>query len=96
MNKRIVAGMLFTTVVCMTLGGCGFTADKENVKNSGAVESVMPGAEVSTEMTERDAEADNGVGLQKADHPQTGKHPPRYEYLPKEYPLYQNQHFVPM
>ena len=52
MNKRIVAGMLFTTVVCMTLGGCGFTADKENVKNSGAVESVMPGAEVSTEMTE--------------------------------------------
>ena len=61
MNKRIVAGMLFTTVVCMTLGGCGFTADKENVKNSGAVESVMPGAEVSTEMTERDAEADNGV-----------------------------------
>ena len=55
MNKRIVAGMLFTTVVCMTLGGCGFTADKENVKNSGAVESVMPGAEVSTEMTERDA-----------------------------------------
>ena len=62
MNKRIVAGMLFTTVVCMMLGGCGFTADKENVKNSGAVESVMPGAEVSTEMTERDAEADNGVG----------------------------------
>ena len=61
MNKRIVAGMLFTTVVCMMLGGCGFTADKENVKNSGAVESVMPGAEVSTEMTERDAEADNGV-----------------------------------
>ena len=61
MNKRIVAGMLFTTVVCMTLGGCGFTADKENVKNSGAVESVIPGAEVSTEMTERDAEADNGV-----------------------------------
>ena len=61
MNRRIVAGMLFTTVVCMTLGGCGFTADKENVKNSGAVESVMPGAEVSTEMTERDAEADNGV-----------------------------------
>lgn len=58
MNKRIVAGMLFTTVVCMMLGGCGFTADKENVKNSGAVESVMPGAEVSTEMTERDAEAD--------------------------------------
>ena len=52
MNKRIVAGMLFTTVVCMMLGGCGFTADKENVKNSGAVESVMPGAEVSTEMTE--------------------------------------------
>ena len=52
MNKRIVVGMLFTTVVCMTLGGCGFTADKENVKNSGAVESVMPGAEVSTEMTE--------------------------------------------
>ena len=47
MNKRIVAGMLFTTVVCMTLGGCGFTADKENVKNSGAVESVMPGAEKS-------------------------------------------------
>lgn len=40
MNKRIVAGMLFTTVVCMTLGGCGFTADKENVKNSGAVESI--------------------------------------------------------
>ena len=38
--------MLFTTVVCMMLGGCGFTADKENVKNSGAVESVMPGAEV--------------------------------------------------
>ena len=36
MNKRIVAGMLFTTVVCMMLGGCGFTADKENVKNSGA------------------------------------------------------------
>ena len=53
MNKRIVAGMLFTTVVCMTLGGCGFTADKENVKNSGAVESVMPGAEVSTEMLRR-------------------------------------------
>ena len=34
MNKRIVAGMLFTTVVCMMLGGCGFTADKENVKNN--------------------------------------------------------------
>ena len=34
MNKRIVAGMLFTTVVCMMLGGCGFTADKENVKKS--------------------------------------------------------------
>ena len=61
MNKRIIAGMLFTTVVCMTLGGCGFTADKENEKNDGAAESVMPGAEASTEMAAGDTDTDNGV-----------------------------------
>lgn len=60
MKKRFVAGMLFTTILCMAFGGCGSTADKENEKNDGAAESVMPGAEASTEMAAGDTDTDNG------------------------------------
>lgn len=61
MKKKNVAGMLFMTVLCMAFGGCGSTADKENEKNDGAAESVMPGAEASTEMAAGDTDTDNGV-----------------------------------
>jgi arabinogalactan oligomer/maltooligosaccharide transport system substrate-binding protein len=61
MKKRIVAGMLFTTILCMAFGGCGNTADQKSTNSDGAVESVVPGAEASTEIAFGDTEADNGV-----------------------------------
>ena len=61
MKKRIVAGMLFTTILCMAFGGCGNTADQKSTNSDGAVESVVPGAEASTEIAFGDMEADNGV-----------------------------------
>lgn len=59
MKKKIVAGLLLTTVLCMALGGCGSNAANES---SDVSEAVVPGAETSsTETVSGTDEADNGV-----------------------------------
>ena len=59
MKKKIVAGLMLTTVLCMALGGCGSNAANEN---SDVSEAVVPGAETSsTETVSGTDEADNGV-----------------------------------
>lgn len=59
MKKKIVAGLMLTTVLCMALGGCGSNTANES---SDVSESVVPGAETSsTETVSGTDEADNGV-----------------------------------
>lgn len=59
MKKKIVAGLMLTTVLCMALGGCGSNAANES---SDVSEAVVPGAETSsTETVSGTDEADNGV-----------------------------------
>ena len=59
MKKKIVAGLVLTTVLCMALGGCGSNAANES---SDVSEAVVPGAETSsTETVSGTDEADNGV-----------------------------------
>lgn len=59
MKKKIVAGLMLTTVLCMALGGCGSNAANES---SDVSEAVVPGAETSSTETVSDTdEADNGV-----------------------------------
>ena len=59
MKKKIVAGLLLTTVLCMALDGCGSNAANES---SDVSEAVVPGAETSsTETVSGTDEADNGV-----------------------------------
>ena len=59
MKKKIVAGLMLTTVLCMVLGGCGSNTANES---SDVSESVVPGAETSsTETVSGTDEADNGV-----------------------------------
>lgn len=59
MKKKIVAGLLLTTVLCMAFGGCGSNAANES---SDVSEAVVPGAETSsTETVSGTDEADNGV-----------------------------------
>lgn len=59
MKKKIVAGLMLTTVLCMAFGGCGSNTANES---SDVSESVVPGAETSsTETVSGTDEADNGV-----------------------------------
>ncbi len=59
MKKKIVAGLLLTTILCMALGGCGSNAANES---SDVSEAVVPGAETSsTETVSGTDETDNGV-----------------------------------
>lgn len=59
MKKKIVAGLMLTTVLCMALGGCGSNTANES---SDVSEAVVPGAETSsTETVSGTDEADNGV-----------------------------------
>lgn len=58
MKKRFIAGLMLTTVLSMTLGGCGSKTANES---SDVSESVVPGAEASTETVSGTDETDNGV-----------------------------------